>query len=703
MAEIRCPMCSAINADTAELCSECGARLTPLVIDDAGFDAQKPVSDEAIPSQSSETAGSDDWLDRIRSGIGRTEEPETFAESPESSPVEETDAPAWLGEMREVSSDEDDGPASGEIPGWMGDFIAAGEEDLDDGEEVPEWLARIRARQESGEVSEETQDDDTWLDRLREEEGGEDEASAPAKREGLEDLAPAPTYKDEPRTEPFSTPVDLGPLSDFPGVPGSPDRALRRSEVMRAQSELDEPQEETLAAEEILPADGLPHVPALAKSSPAERAVVEIDGISLDSIELPDWLSELRPEMPLPGPDDVEPGAEKPDLAPATLPSWLEAMRPVDSFRPEIEIEQEDAQAVESAGPLAGLRGVLMAEPVVAMPRASSAVSGQLEITERQYAQAELLHRLVEEEERDITVPAAEGRRFPIARWVISLILFIAMVLPGSFERLGFAGFSLPTLVPPEMDSFIRLVESLPTDQPALVVFDFTPGYSGELDTVAGVILQHMLNRSIPIVTVSTRPSGPPLADRLLRKVSAENPLINGAQYLHLGYLSGGPTAVQLFAISPRDALLTGFLLPEGLDRASVWQSPLVKDVQRLSDFGAVVVITAGTETARNWAEQTHPWIDETPLIMVLSAGAEPLVRPYFEMPDPLVQGILSGLPSALAYQQITRQALTVESRWDAFGAVMFAVEAILITGGLVGSVAWIMDWRQKRRGEHNA
>jgi hypothetical protein len=246
-------------------------------------------------------------------------------------------------------------------------------------------------------------------------------------------------------------------------------------------------------------------------------------------------------------------------------------------------------------------------------------------------------------------------------------------------------------------------MESIPSDQPALVVFDFTPGYSGELDTVATAVLQHVLNRSIPIVTVSTRPSGPPLAERLLREVSAATPLINGAHYLHLGYLSGGPTAVQLFAISPREAILTGFLLPEGLDRASVWQSQLVENVRRLSDFSVVIVITAGTETARNWAEQTHPWIGETPLIMVLSAGAEPLVRPYFEATDQRVQGILSGLPSALAYQQLNGQALTVESRWNAFGSMMFAVESILIAGGLYGAVTWFLSRRRQQRREQNA
>ncbi len=703
MAENRCPMCSTINDAAAEVCSECGARLKPLVVGTPG----SPGEESAAPEIEG-TAG-DDWLERIRSGIGEGEESGS-KDAPSEAPVQdEFQQPEWLDELPEAVSEEQAGPPSGEIPGWMDEFIAAGEGEESEGEEVPEWLARIRARQADKETPEAPDLDEGWIDRLREDEDADSSVTDTPPSDGLEGLAPAPSYPEEPKTDPFSTPVDLGPLSDLPGVPGSPDRALRRSEIMEAQAEIGGAEADApvapakVDADESEPEGDQPHVPALVSGQSVDRPIVEIDDVSLDSIELPDWLSELKPEMPPIDPGEIESEGMGPDLAPATLPSWLEAMRPVDTFRPEIEIEPEEVQAVESAGPLAGLRGVLMAEPVVAKPRSSSVISSQLEITERQYAQAELLHRLVEEEEKDIALPAAGGRRLPILRWVISLILLLALVLPGSFERLGFRGFSIPNVVPREMGPLINLVENISAEKPALVVFDFAPGYSGELDTVASAMLKHVLNRSVPIITISTHPSGPPLAERLLRNISEETALINGAQYLHLGYLSGGPTAVQLFAISPRDAILTGFLLPEGIDRASVWQSPLISAVQRLSDFGAVIVITAGTETARNWAEQTHPWLGDTPLLMVLSAGAEPLVRPYFEASDQRVQGILTGLPSALAYQQMNGQALSVESRWDGFGSMMFAVQSILIAGGLYGAATWLVSRRQQTRGEQDA
>jgi hypothetical protein len=188
--------------------------------------------------------------------------------------------------------------------------------------------------------------------------------------------------------------------------------------------------------------------------------------------------------------------------------------------------------------------------------------------------------------------------------------------------------------------------------------------------------------------------------------VGAPYAATNGQAYLHLGYLAGGPTAVQLFAISPRDAVLAGFLVPEngsegalGIGsqaRAAVWQQPLLAGIEHLSDFSMVVVITSGTETARNWAEQTHPWIGDRPLIMVLSAGAEPLVRPYYESTEPLVNGILTGLPAALAYEDLTGQQGPGSGIWDTFGSGLLFVELILLAGALYGAGAWLLSLRKR-------
>ena len=705
MAEIRCPMCSTMNQEAAEVCSNCEARLTPLVVDMPPSD-QQPSGVEGITPPDSEVHGDgDDWLANIRAdaimGSG-TEDHASETDKPDE------DTPDWLGRLREADSSLEEGPPSEDIPDWMDDFLAAGD-DVTKEEEVPEWLSRVRARREvQTEDQPEAGEGEDWIARLREDAPIEQPA-------GVEDLKPSPDVE-ELTEQPAPQALDLSPPSDEPDTPVPQgeivqEEAIPSHEAGDITPSLDSieedpqpsvgepiPPEEEMEwfpapdERELLDAEGLPHVPALLDEGTGEKPLIEISDLNLDSIELPDWLGELKPETP----PAAEEAGEGPDLAPATLPSWLEAMRPVDTFRSEIEIESEEVQPVESAGPLAGLRGVLMAEPVVAMPRTASTAAARLEVTERQYAQAELLQRLVEEEEREIPPVKAERRRLPLMRWAIAFILLLAVILPFGFSQLGVEGYALPSVISRDLAPLIDLVGSIPTDRPALVVFDYTPGYSGELDIVAGALLEHTVMRSLPIVTVSTRPTGPPLAEGLLNKIGASYGAVNGESYLHLGYLSGGSTAVQLFAIAPRSVVLTGYHLPDSLSEGSVWESPLLQGVQRLSDFNLVVVITAGTDTARTWVEQTHPWIGDTPLVMVLSAGAEPLVRPYYEASVPQVDGILTGLPAAVSYRQLSGLPLDTGVQWDAFGIGMLAVELILIAGGAYGVGLWLLRLRER-------
>ena len=686
MAEVRCPMCSSPNPDIAEECSVCGARLTPLVADSS---PSAPQGEPSIPANGEDLGA--DWLDKIRSEVG--------SPTPEQPDEEATgDAgtdPDWLNQLREADSSEDEGPPEGEIPDWMEEFSAAGESS-DQEEEVPEWLARIRARKASAPDAapgEEAQEN--WLDELR-----TDEEAVQPSPEGLEGLEPSPKQEEEPEIGEPAAALDLGALSEFPAVPGSPEEgdsgAFRRPEgVFGIEADPSVTDDQVLEQESGEPPDSEDHVPALVMGEPGEKPVVEIDDLSLESIELPDWIGEMRPES----------GAEadESDLAPATLPTWLEAMRPVDTFRSDIEIEPEEVQPVESAGPLAGLRGVLMAEPVVAMPRTPTTSATRLEVTERQYAQAELIHRLVEQEQREMAIRSPERIRVPLIRWVVALVLCIAVTLPLLFQQLGFEGFAPPAVVPRDLGPLITLVETVPTDQPMLVVFDYAPGYSAELGAVSSPLLTHAAQRAIPIVTLSTQPTGPPLAELMIQNVEAGRELVNGIDYAHLGYLSGGPTAVQLFAIAPRDVLLRGFQLPEGFEGTSGWDAPILQNVNRLSDFGSVVVITAGTETARTWAEQTNPWIGESPLIMVLSAGAEPLVRPYFESPTKQVDGILTGLPSAVAYEQLNNTLGSARTAWNAFGVGMIVIELILFAGIIYGVVVWLSGSQRTGRGRESA
>jgi hypothetical protein len=531
-----------------------------------------------------------------------------------------------------------------------------------------------------------------WLDRIRETQTGELRAKAAAQAAG--GGAPA---RDSSALDDSALRARLGPSLPTGEGAGEPAGPAEAAEELPSwlQDVSPEPEAERQA---------LPRVPALIGQAPEPPQSALIGQTpqppqpARPAEDLPEWLGEIDTlkeslEQEMPGPA----AALGSGLAQATLPSWLEAMRPVETFRSVVQIEAEEDQSVESVGPLAGLRGVLLAEPVVAMPRTSTVGSMQLDVTERQYAQAELIHKMVEEEQREQSVSPRKGTRLALVRWGIAALVLLAVALPVFG---GSPVFALPRLAPQELGALVEIVERLPVDRPALFVFDYEPGNSGELDAVAGAFFDQVMARGVPLATLTTRPAGSALAKGVLDDRIARFGYLPGQSLLHLGYLSGGPTAVQLFAISPRASILKGFDLPEGMPQ-DLWNAPLLQGIQNLSDFSIVAVITSGTESARIWAEQVGSRMGETPLVMVLSAGAEPLVRPYFDLQEQrpgerLVDGILSGLPAAASYELRNDRPGLALARWNPFGSGMLAAELILLAGAGYGIANW---WLGRKTG----
>ena len=759
MADVRCPMCSKPNPEDADVCSFCGARLKPLVAGEPGGPSQGPErpaeppvtgGEEAVPdwlarirskaqeeraedepAEPEEGAAGPDWLSRLRRAEPLQEEGppegqvpswleslegEQDADGEAAAGESEGEADAWLSRLRESTAEEaapaagpldstagespEEEPPSSEDLSWLGDLedesgetaesleneapAAAEEPDLAG---MPEGFER-EAEPQTGEAAAGEGEED-WLADLGDVGQGAVELpdwigdlSETGESEGQELTFPpeeAPQEVEATSQSISAEPVEAGqPLDE-----GEPDATFDWDEIAYDWDVESEEPPALLPDEEEAE---LPHVPALIMGDEEESPSQGADEFDLDAVELPDWLSDVRTDAG----EGEQP--ERGDLAPATIPAWLEAMRPVETFQPVVDIEPEEEQVVESVGPLAGLRGVLLAEPVVAKPHTATASGARLEVTERQFAQAQFLQRIVEQEEQEIPAPVSVRRPLPIVRWLVSLAVLLAVLLPSVT---GFPAFAVPTRVSRDLGPLVGIVNTLPSDRPVLLVFDFEPGYSGELDAVAQPLIENLMARGINIVTLSTRPTGPPLAVDLIDKIGAAQQLQDGQNILHLGYLSGGPSAVQLFAAAPRQAILKGFMLPAGLQGGSAWNSPILSNVQRLSDFGMVAVIAAGTDTARTWAEQAHPWLGNTPLVMVLSQGAEPMIRPYFESLTPQVNGILSGLPTALAYEELNGRRGLAFDRWNGFGAGSLAVELVLMIGVAYGAVAWFMSRRQ--------
>jgi len=409
-------------------------------------------------------------------------------------------------------------------------------------------------------------------------------------------------------------------------------------------------------------------------STPSNSAPLSNQDIdSLFAVDMPDWLSQAEPTTDTPatqqgaipsGPDDT--------LSPVNLPSWVQAMRPVEAAISDVSAVSID-QNTEQEGPLAGLRGVIPFAPIGSALRPKS-ISLKLQATEEQQAGASLLEQILTSETTSRPLkatPFVASQR--ILRWALSAVFVIVLgVMIGMGTQLMPVSAALPVAV----SDASNVVATMPDEAPVLIVIDYEPALSGEMEAVAGPLLDQMTVLRHPTYSfVSTSPNGSALVERLMTNTKINQPAPDGLgyqtgdQYFNLGYLPGGSAGVRGFTEQPK------VILPSAT-------------ITQFSDYAAVIVITDHAESGLVWIEQlelmkqTNPTLANQPLLILASAQAGPLLQPYVSSKQ--VAGMVYGLSDAARYEFVNNSRPgIVRSYWDAFGVGLFMAILAIVLGSL--------------------
>jgi hypothetical protein len=443
--------------------------------------------------------------------------------------------------------------------------------------------------------------------------------------------------------------------------------------------------------------------------------------------EIPDWLVDIHkesaPSAPAPEP---EPPVETPDIAEllrpdalpewmhrpveagaagqpagpaapagvtpdnlehAELPRWLEAMRPIQS----VTMPTEDEERVESVGPLAGLRGVLSAEPVVAMPRRPGIMAGNIDATPVQLTLTETLRRLlIEPEIRASRKPVRAMLLTPLLRKAMSAVLILAIVFPFY----GGSLFSSSVYQPKANKNAGEFVGQLPVDRPVLAAFEYDASSAPELESGASVLLEHLAERGISVAFISTQPNGTMLGEGM-QMLNEQAGVKMPALIADFGYIPGGAGGLRRLSGNLR----------ETVNGAKVdWTLPALAPLQSLSDFSMILVIAANPQSVRDWVEQVHTSAPNTPIVAVVSAASDALVFPYTEGSKPAIWGLVAGFAGAQAYRAAylpgTLSASSLGAlRWQAFAGGTLAI-LITLLAGAIGSLLMGRFRRTRKAGE---
>jgi hypothetical protein len=241
-------------------------------------------------------------------------------------------------------------------------------------------------------------------------------------------------------------------------------------------------------------------------------------------------------------------------------------------------------------------------------------------------------------------------------------------------------------------------IEALSANAPVLVAFDYEPGFSGEMEASAAAVISHLIEKRVPLLLVSTNPLGPALAERLVKQQVDElnslllpTPPYTTSLFANLGYIPGGIAGLRAFAETP------AVIFPRSLNGQEIWTTAPLTSSTTLAGFTLALVITDNPDTARAWIEQAAPILKPSPLLMILSAQAEPMIRPYYDSGQ--VQGMVTGLAGGAAYENKRGRTGLASHNWDAFNASLLVATILILIGALINASLNSMA-SNKRKGE---
>ena len=658
------------------------------------LDGETPAEEEPaaeIPAEEPLAEGeTPDWLSQFQPQIPAEEEP--AAEIPVEEPLAEGETSDWLSQFQPETPAEEPAAeipteeplAAGETPDWISrlESSPSGSEaepveamEPISGEEVPAWIRDADETQPSLEAEPALElpgegELPDWLSFTPSESAGE----AVAGEEGIPAWMDAPVEPTEDAGIPAGTPSWLGEFA--------------AAAPPLSEEELDEEGEPVSAFVEGSEAWlSLPEAGHIPETTGMEDLAGETSLIPpFLSDEVPEWLGQESAEgspveeaESLPTPPIEEPIAEgEPSLEMASLPTWLEAMRPVEAVAPAHAPTVQEK--IERVGPLAGMQGVLPGEETAVQYHKPPTYSGRLRISETQRTHADVLQEAIQNLVQPKPI-AAESRLVPqtVTRLLVTILILLVMLIPILG---GTRASQLPAATPAHVSSLFTTLHS-PAEAPQriLLAVEYEAGLAGEMQIISTSVLEDLVKRNAQLAVLSTQPTGVALAESLLQSAGVSEDAV-----ARLGYLPGSELGLQSLTQDLRVALPSGN-----------WDHPLVREINSLDDFDAILVISSNADISRGWLEQVQPAITGKPILMITSAQSAPILQPYLQSRQ--LSGMIGGLIDGAAYDRLTGRTDGAARRaWDSYQFGLILVILLIILGGLFQSLARLLPRRKPRK-----
>jgi hypothetical protein len=235
---------------------------------------------------------------------------------------------------------------------------------------------------------------------------------------------------------------------------------------------------------------------------------------------------------------------------------------------------------------------------------------------------------------------------------------------------------------------FRDAIAALPDGCTVLMSCDYDPASRPELVPMTRTALRQLFRKHCRIVITVLWNGGSALVDQVLHEVVDEfraqgMPLVDGEDYVNLGYKSGNEAVMVLMGQSIKATF------PVDQRRRPTASLPILKNVTNYSSFPLLVNISAGYPGTKEWVQQVNSRF-HLPMISGCTAVSAPEYYPYLQSGQ--LKGLLGGMAGAAEYEQLQGERGPATHGMDAQSLAHLFIAGCILAGNLV-------QWRRRPGG----
>jgi hypothetical protein len=638
-----------------------------------------------------------DWLSKNISS--RSEKDEIF---------DETEIPDWLSPDQKEPIEETRVPIeSFNLPDWLSkanflvdeEIIESSDSESDQEEEkLPDWIKDINQKKEKKTLDESISEEDS--------EGGIEETYDSVLLFNKLDMSPESKIDDEFKSDEFDShhnklEPEINALEK--DQPEKPAFILEESELksLSVKPFIGIDESEDWFDNIQLPAssdDVIEAGPHLHEEQPEKNeSDKHILPFKFDNV--PDWLEnidfdykEIEP-LQMIEEEKISDSSEVNKIEKGNLPEWLKAIRPIEVVSPDVS-RLKSQRKIEKSGPLAGLQGVLTSESITKTYSPPPAYSVTIDITEKQKTHLRILEEIISpvvQINKSIKKPKTLLHRmevFLIPAFLLFIIIYSLFV--------DHTNIKFPEILPAEAVRFHNLATGYlnRNQEPShvLVVFETEASAYPEMNLISEGFFENLFSNNHWVTSIATNPNGVLVSEKILRNAHLNVPSYNFEERnTNLGYLPGYGIGIQAFLSNPK-------MTSPGIDlNLNIWEKPPLSEINTINDFDMIIMVTDNSENAKLWIEQINLLVTDSNLLLISSAKASPLLRPYLQTNQ--IDGMLSGIMGGLAFNLLSQSGMNNIGRYWAISQLAAIVFVLFILAGGVISIfnkALSSDRREK-------